>query len=132
MSATSPCKRCWRCCISTKPTPDYLRWTLRQRQRFDWIRFGNVSVCPVMAVNDDGQPHCLIYSERPKVCRDYRCDFMGKQPRTLKCSLCGQRYAVLNSTFHVSDYYRLKFCETCTSIILNMIRKTKVAMAVEK
>ena len=126
------CQRCWRCCITAKEIPDYRLDILRQHQRFEWLHLSYVYMCPVFGVDDEGQPHCLIYKERPRICRDFRCESMGKYPRIMKCSLCGQRYAVLNSTFQITPYYRMKFCETCTQILLNMIRKTKVVMAIEK
>lgn len=132
MFATSPCKRCWRCCITAGTMFDYRYTILRQHQRFEWLKTRYVTICPLLGVNDEGQPHCLIYEDRPRICREYRCESMGKQPRIMKCSLCGRRYAALNSTFQVTPYYRLKFCDTCTQILLNMIRKTKVALAIER
>jgi len=54
-----------------------------------------------------------------------------KHPKIYKCSLCDQRYAVLNSTFHISQSYRMHFCRDCTDIIQNLIRKVKKGMVLK-
>lgn len=50
---------------------------------------------------------------------------MGHYSRTRKCDLCGQKYAVLNSTWHVSKSYRLHYCKPCTDLLLIAIEKLK-------
>jgi len=56
---------------------------------------------------------------------------MGKHPRIYKCSLCGEMYAVLNGTFHITPAYRMKFCPECTQIVERTIRKMRRAIRVE-
>jgi len=48
-----------------------------------------------------------------------------KHPKIHRCSLCGKRYAYLNSTLHVSQSYRMHFCNGCTVIVQEMIRKLR-------
>lgn len=55
-----------------------------------------------------------------------------KYPKIHRCSLCGRRYAVLNSTWHISSSYRLRFCAECTTILEATVRKMKKAMSVDK
>ena len=50
---------------------------------------------------------------------------MGKYAHTKRCDLCGKRYAILNSTWHVSHAYRMSFCEDCTAILLKIVHKGK-------
>jgi len=55
-----------------------------------------------------------------------------KHPRIHRCALCGEYYAVLNSTWYISPSYRKKFCGECTTILEAAIRKMKKAMRVSK
>ena len=50
---------------------------------------------------------------------------MTQYAKTRKCDLCGQRYATLNSTWHISASYRKHYCEQCTTILLLMQEKLK-------
>lgn len=78
------CHRCWRCCISTTEIPPHKVQTLWKAPPFAWLKIGDTSepplhICLVSGVNAEGQPHCLIYEDRPKACREYLCEQNGKQ-----------------------------------------------------
>jgi len=51
-----------------------------------------------------------------------------KHPKIHRCDLCGRRYAVLNSTWHLTPSYRKHFCRDCTTILETMLRKAKLAI----
>jgi len=42
-----------------------------------------------------------------------------------RCSLCGKTFAVLNSAWHVTGAYRLKFCRKCTDELLIEVQRLK-------
>ena len=48
-----------------------------------------------------------------------------KYPRIYPCKLCGRKYAVLNSTLHVSKIYSMRFCPKCTEQILRFIAQER-------
>jgi hypothetical protein len=59
------------CCI----TP----WDIPPARRMvpEWICSPNIEhlrYCSVFGVDQEGNPSCLIYDERPRVCRDFVCD----------------------------------------------------------
>ena len=59
------------CCITAWHLPAVNKPTL------DWTwssTIPHLRYCPLFGVNDDGKPTCLIYEERPKICRDFVCD----------------------------------------------------------
>lgn len=68
------CKRCWRCCIKALLLPEFKLRELHSKLVFDLLRLDTaLFMCPVLGVNEKGQPHCLIYPFRPAVCREYLC-----------------------------------------------------------
>ncbi len=67
------CIRCWHCCLSA----DYhTNFYLESRLPLQWHTIdGNQSfrMCPLLTVDEMGQPTCIIYGDHPSVCKEYHC-----------------------------------------------------------
>ena len=50
---------------------------------------------------------------------------MGKYAHIRACSLCGEKHAVMNSTWHISGSYRKYYCRDCTDLLLIVERILK-------
>ena len=70
------CVRCWHCCIETN-YPAQGNPRLERQLLLQWIHItelGNLRICPLLTVHPSGLPACIIYHERPLVCRMYHCE----------------------------------------------------------
>lgn len=64
------CVRCWHCCLDA----DYKgNKALENRLPVQWLRIDTLAICPFLTVNGN-KPSCLIYLERPFICRMYHCE----------------------------------------------------------
>jgi len=74
------CVRCWRCCIKHKFVPYYKLVGFNSETVFGLLSLGGFNpplyICPVFGVNEKGKPHCLVYKQRPTLCRKFKCERM--------------------------------------------------------
>jgi Fe-S-cluster containining protein len=74
------CMRCWFCCITTREDLDWQRFYRDFELPLHWmlltIEKPTVHICPFLGANSNGEPECLIYTERPEMCVATVCKWM--------------------------------------------------------
>lgn len=75
------CSKCGRCCSNFLPLSEreirYLKKIVRKRNLKPYFRpmLANPEVvCPFL----DNSNHCSIYSDRPDICKAFKCDYQEK------------------------------------------------------
>lgn len=70
------CTRCWKCCVRARDTTLWITMQFMKSMCEPWLQIDSnpdTRICPFLTINESYQPHCIIYHERPTVCRNYMC-----------------------------------------------------------
>lgn len=80
LNQTYKCRRCWHCCITAEQGINWRQFYKDFELPLKWIKLitenPQVHICPFL-VAEDGESSCLIYTERPDMCKATFCKWMN-------------------------------------------------------